>query len=88
MLRHFKLTHYRVFRQLDNSANATIPPARRADAMDIKKGDKVRITSGTFQGHEGKVDSVDREANTASVILDMYGRPTPVQVECRDLESA
>ena len=44
-------------------------------------GDTIKITSGSLEGFEGTVDSIDEENGTAQVTVSMFGRPTPATVE-------
>ncbi|MBS7396897.1 MAG: transcription termination/antitermination factor NusG [Ruminiclostridium sp.] len=44
-------------------------------------GDTIKIVSGSLEGFEGTVDSIDEENGTASVTVSMFGRPTPATVE-------
>jgi transcriptional antiterminator NusG len=56
--------------------------------MDIwvKKGDWIRVTEGTFENHQGVVDSVDEQSGRVSVIIEIFGRPTLVEVMHWQLE--
>ena len=49
-------------------------------------GDEVKVLSGPFEGRQGKVDSIDREKETASVLVDFLGSSTPMEVELVQLE--
>ena len=44
-------------------------------------GDTIKIISGSLEGFEGTVDSIDEENGTAQVTVSMFGRPTPATVE-------
>lgn len=48
---------------------------------DLKIGDKVSIVDGPFKGMEGKVDSIDSENNRLTIIIDLFGQETSVDVE-------
>ncbi len=50
-------------------------------AADFKKGDHVRITRGTFKDFEGVVEEVDESKGKLKVLVNMFGRETPVEVE-------
>ena len=56
--------------------------------IDIKvsAGDKVKLSSGAFDGFVGTVLSVDAEANKCKVEVEMFGRPTPIDVDFSDIE--
>ena len=54
----------------------------RIDAeTELSKGDKVSITDGPFKGMEGKIDNIDTETNRLTVLIDLFGQETPVEVE-------
>ncbi|MEK6674969.1 MAG: transcription termination/antitermination protein NusG [Planctomycetota bacterium] len=54
--------------------------------LNIRKGDQVKITEGAFESFEGEVESVDDRRGMVSVIVSIFGRPTPVEVEYWKLE--
>jgi transcriptional antiterminator NusG len=49
--------------------------------IDIDPGDIVRISDGPFKDLEGKVDDVDRERGKIKVLVSMFGRETPVELD-------
>ena len=54
--------------------------------LNFKKGDQVKITSGSFENFEGDVDSVDEKRGMVTLIVEIFGRSTPVEVEYWQLE--
>ncbi len=44
-------------------------------------GDTVKILDGPLGEHVGVVDSIDMEKNCVTVIVSMFGRETPVELE-------
>ena len=48
--------------------------------LNIQKGDQVKITDGAFESYEGEVDSVDERRGMVAVIVNIFGRSTPVEV--------
>jgi len=54
--------------------------------LDLKKGDRVKITEGSFENYEGSVDTVDVQKGMVTVLLTIFGRFTPVDVEYWQLE--
>ncbi|NOX58456.1 MAG: transcription termination/antitermination factor NusG [Planctomycetes bacterium] len=54
--------------------------------LNFKKGDHVKITAGSFENFEGDVDSLDEKHGTVTVIVEIFGRSTPVDVEYWQLE--
>ena len=49
--------------------------------VGYKDGDTVKIISGPLEGYSGTVKSVDTENNSVCVVLSMFGRETPVELE-------
>jgi len=45
------------------------------------EGDNVKIISGPLEGYGGVVKTVDTENNNVCVVLSMFGRETPVELE-------
>ncbi|MEM0530553.1 transcription termination/antitermination protein NusG [Zongyangia sp. HA2173] len=50
-------------------------------------GDSVKIIEGPLEGFVGTVDSLDREAGSVRVIVSMFGRETPVELELGQVET-
>lgn len=73
-----------VVQMLAASAKAEEQPG--LSGLNIKKGDQVKITDGAFESYEGEVDSVDEKRGMVSVIVMIFGRATPVEVEYWKLE--
>ena len=46
--------------------------------VSFKVGDNVEVTGGSFEGFIGKVEKIDLEAQTADVLVSMFGRETSV----------
>ncbi|RMD51880.1 transcription termination/antitermination protein NusG [Candidatus Parcubacteria bacterium] len=49
--------------------------------MDISKNDPVLITDGPFKGQQGKVSEVDEQRGKVKVLVSMFGRETPVELD-------
>jgi hypothetical protein len=49
--------------------------------IDVIKGDSVRITDGPFKGMEGKVTTIDDTRGKIKVLISMFGRETPVELD-------
>ena len=54
--------------------------------LNLSKGDQVKITDGPFESYEGEVDKEDERRGMVFVIVSIFGRPTPVEVEYWKLE--
>jgi transcription termination/antitermination protein NusG len=49
--------------------------------IDVTEGSPVRIIDGPFKNLEGKVTSVDEEKGKIKVLVSMFGRETPVELD-------
>jgi len=49
--------------------------------IDLLNGDLVSITDGPFKGFDGSVDSVDQDKGKIKVMVNMFGRETPVELD-------
>lgn len=49
--------------------------------IDVAAGDPVKITDGPFKNFEGKIDEVDNERGKVKVLVNMFGRETPVELD-------
>jgi transcription termination/antitermination protein NusG len=58
----------------------------RKVVVNFKVGDRVRITNGPFGGIEGRVDSMNDDAQAAMVLTILFGRETPTEIAYIDLE--
>ena len=50
-------------------------------ALDVAVNDTVKITDGPFKDLEGKVSEVDEERGKIKVLVAMFGRETPVELD-------
>lgn len=49
--------------------------------IDVEKGAGVKITDGPFKDFEGKVFSIDENHGKIKVLVSMFGRETPVELD-------
>jgi len=49
--------------------------------IDVKAGDAVKITDGPFKDFDGKVDEVDEAKGKIKVLVSIFGRETPVELD-------
>ena len=54
--------------------------------VNYEVGDTVRILDGPLTSFTGRVDSIDVDSNSVSVIVSMFGRETPVEFELDQIE--
>jgi transcriptional antiterminator NusG len=57
-------------------------------SVDFAKGDQVKIKEGAFENFEGAVDEVLAEKGLIRVIVTIFGRATPVELEYWQVEKA
>ena len=50
-------------------------------AIDLTVDDAVVITDGPFKDLEGKVGEIDEERGKVRVLVPMFGRETPVELD-------
>ena len=49
--------------------------------IDVQVGDAVKITDGPFRDFDGKVSEVDEGKGKIKVLVNMFGRETPVELD-------
>ncbi len=49
--------------------------------IDVVEGDLVKIVDGPFKDFDGKVAEVDSERGKVKVLINMFGRDTPVELD-------
>lgn len=49
--------------------------------VDLAEGDRVEIIDGALTSMIGTIESINLETGMASVVVEMFGRETPVEVE-------
>jgi len=49
--------------------------------IDIKAGEAVKINDGPFKDFDGKVSEVDEEKGRVKVLVSIFGRETPVELD-------
>jgi transcription termination/antitermination protein NusG len=49
--------------------------------IDFAIGATVKINDGPFKGFEGKVSEIDKERGKIKVLVNMFGRDTPVELD-------
>jgi len=54
--------------------------------IDVKQGDRVKINEGTFENFEGEVDTIDEANGRVTVMINIFGRSTPVELEYWQIE--
>lgn len=54
--------------------------------VDFAKGDYVKLLFGAFSGQEGEVSEIDLEHGKVKVMVEIFGRMTPVEIEINGVE--
>ncbi|MCX6723721.1 MAG: transcription termination/antitermination protein NusG [Candidatus Staskawiczbacteria bacterium] len=49
--------------------------------IDFEIGATVKVVDGPFKGFEGKVSEIDKERGKIKVLVNMFGRDTPVELD-------
>jgi transcriptional antiterminator NusG len=60
--------------------------ASPAIQMEFQKDDQIKVKGGAFEGYEGTVESIDKEKGTVRVLVSIFGRETPLDIEYWQLE--
>ena len=55
-------------------------------SIDLAPGDAVTIIDGPFKDLEGKVGEIDEERGKVKVLVPMFGRETPVELEADQVQ--
>lgn len=60
-----------------------------APKLDIKftSGDKVKVKDGNFENFEGEVNTIDEASGRVTVMINIFGRSTPVELEYWQIEA-
>lgn len=59
-----------------------------AGLAGLKKGDQVKIKEGAFENFEGEIDEVMPDKGQVRVIVTIFGRATPIELEYWQVERA
>lgn len=75
--------------EIDNILNLIETKLERPkQEITYQKGDQVKVTEGPFANFIGMVDHVDHEKNKLAVMVSIFGRPTPVELDVMQVEPA
>lgn len=58
-----------------------VSAAEPQHTIDLEVNDVIRISDGPFKNFEGKVSAVDQERGKIKVMVTMFGRETPVELD-------
>lgn len=54
--------------------------------IGVSPGDRVKINEGTFENFEGDIDTIDEMNGRVTVMINIFGRSTPVELEYWQIE--
>ena len=54
--------------------------------LDFQVGDVVKVKDATFEGFEGTIDAVDEASGKVTVLIEIFSRPTPTELEYWQIE--
>ena len=57
-------------------------------ATDLQEGQLIKVISGPFSGMEGRIDTLDMPNQKLTVLLDLFGQETSVEVQLSEIEKA
>jgi transcriptional antiterminator NusG len=71
-------------------SSKVLPEEEGADVkttIPFKTGDRVRVKEGYFQNFEGDVHAIDQAHGRVTVMINIFGRATPVEIEHWQIEA-
>ena len=71
---------------LSESDIASLGVEKREIIVSYQVGDSVRITDGALESFLGTVEEIDLERSKVRVVVSMFGRETPVELELDQVE--
>jgi len=71
---------------LSESDIAALGVEKREIVVSYAVGDSVRITDGALESFLGTVEEIDLERSKVRVVVSMFGRETPVELELDQVE--
>ena len=66
---------------------AALGVEKREVLVNYQVGDNVRITDGALESFLGTVEEIDMERQKVRVVVSMFGRETPVELDLDQIES-
>ena len=67
---------------------AALGVEKREVVVSYQEGDTVRITDGALESFLGTVEEIDLDRSKVCVVVSMFGRETPVELELDQVEPA
>lgn len=63
-----------------------IETSKEAPKVVWNKGDSIRVVEGPFSEFEGKIEEVNSDREKLKVLINIFGRDTPVELEFTQVE--
>lgn len=79
-----RLRHAEVMRML-GAADDLQEPAE-SDVFDFIVGETVKVNDQRFNGFVGTIEKIDSEKKKLTVMIKIFGRPTPLELDCSQVE--
>ena len=73
---------------LSDADVAALGVEKREVVVSYEVGDSVRITDGALESFLGTVEEIDLDRSKVRVVVSMFGRETPVELELDQVEPA
>ena len=73
---------------LSDADVAALGVEKREVVVSYQEGDSVRITDGALESFLGTVEEIDLERSKVRVVVSMFGRETPVELDLDQVELA
>jgi transcriptional antiterminator NusG len=75
------LEEYEVRRIMTN-----LEASKEAPKVSWQKGDAIRVVEGPFSDFSGKIEEVNADKETLKVLINIFGRDTPVELAFTQVE--
>lgn len=76
---------HEIARMLGSESAKSVEPTKVK--INFSRGDTVKIKEGTFESFEGSVDTIDEANGRVTVLIEIFGRSTPVELEYWQVET-
>ncbi len=72
--------------EVEEIVNAAERPGEEKQIIDMSVGDNARIIDGPFTGFSGVIDEIDEDKSKLKLMISIFGRSTPVELEFFQIE--